>query len=83
MVEPGEHVSETLRKEFTEEALAKLDMPAEKRKMIADRVAYLFRNGVEVSLPLPFVLPTILCSLLKSRNFIQLIFTCKIAKLNK
>ena len=49
MVEPGEHVSETLQKEFTEEALAKLDMSEEKRKQVSERVAYLFRNGVEVS----------------------------------
>lgn len=48
MVEPGEHVSETLRKEFTEEALAKLNMSEEKRKQISDRIAYLFKNGVEV-----------------------------------
>ena len=31
MVEPGDNVSNTLRKEFTEEALAKLNMPSEKR----------------------------------------------------
>jgi len=48
MVEPGEHVSETLRKEFTEEALAKLEMSEAKKRQIAERVAYLFRNGVEV-----------------------------------
>ena len=48
-MEPGEHVSETLRKEFTEEALAKLNMSEDKRKQISERVAYIFRNGVEVS----------------------------------
>ena len=48
MVEPGEHVSETLRKEFSEEALAKLNMSAEQCQQISDRLKYLFRNGVEV-----------------------------------
>ena len=49
MVEPGEQVSETLRKEFTEEALAKLEMNEDKRKQISEKIAFLFRNGVEVS----------------------------------
>lgn len=48
MVEPGDNVSNTLRKEFTEEALAKLNMPPEKRNFIADRINRLFQNGVEV-----------------------------------
>jgi len=48
MVEPGENVSETLRKEFTEEALAKLEMRKEKRDQLSRRINQLFANGVEV-----------------------------------
>eukprot|EP00111_Clytia_hemisphaerica_P020922 TCONS_00061696-protein len=48
MVEPGENVSETLRKEFTEEALAKLDMEKRKRDQLSARIDHLFSNGVEV-----------------------------------
>lgn len=48
MVEPGQNVSETLRKEFTEEALAKLDMTEDKRAQLANRINHLFRNGKDV-----------------------------------
>ena len=48
MVEPGENVSETLRKEFTEEALAKLAMEKEQRDELSARIDMLFSNGVEV-----------------------------------
>ena len=48
MVEPGENVSETLRKEFTEEALAKLEMHKGKRDELSRRINQLFANGVEV-----------------------------------
>ena len=48
MVEPGENVSETLQKEFTEEALAKLDMEKHQRDRLSARINELFSNGVEV-----------------------------------
>nr|XP_047136370.1 transient receptor potential cation channel subfamily M member-like 2 [Hydra vulgaris] len=48
MVEPGEKISETLRKEFAEEALAKLEMSEDKQKEISDKITFLFRNGIEV-----------------------------------
>ena len=62
MVEPGDNVSNTLRKEFTEEALAKLNMPSEKRNFIADRINHLFQNGVEVMSYLIFIFSKIILS---------------------
>ena len=48
MVEAGQVISQTLKREFSEEALAKLDMSEEKRKEIATKIDLLFHNGVEV-----------------------------------
>ena len=49
MVEPGEQISRTLKKEFMEEALAGLDMLPEERKELKAQVDALFREGTEVS----------------------------------
>ena len=48
MVDTDERVSETLRREFSEEAFAKLDMPEEKKKKIIKRIDNLFQHGREV-----------------------------------
>lgn len=48
MVESNERVSETLRREFSEEALAKLDLPPEKRQAVAKKIEELFQHGTEV-----------------------------------
>jgi 8-oxo-dGTP pyrophosphatase MutT (NUDIX family) len=48
MVEPGDNVSMTLKKEFSEEALANLNMEEDQKRIVADRIAELFRNGREI-----------------------------------
>ena len=49
MVEPGEHISTTLKKEFMEEALTGLDMKDDEREELKRQVDGLFQEGVEVS----------------------------------
>ena len=49
MVEPGQVVTQVLKAEFGEEAMAKLSVTAEEREKISRQVDRLFRNGVEVS----------------------------------
>ena len=48
MVDTDERVSETLRREFSEEAFDKLDMPEEKKKKIMKKIDDLFQHGTEV-----------------------------------
>ena len=48
MVEPGEQISTTLKKEFMEEALAGLDMKDDERKELKKQVDGLFQKGIEV-----------------------------------
>ncbi|XP_028404438.1 transient receptor potential cation channel subfamily M member 2-like isoform X2 [Dendronephthya gigantea] len=48
MVEPGQQISATLKKEFMEEALAGLDMDDEERKELKRQVDILFQGGTEV-----------------------------------
>jgi hypothetical protein len=48
MVEPGEQISTTLKKEFMEEALAGLDMNDEEREELKRQVDGLFQEGIEV-----------------------------------
>ena len=48
MVEPGEQISATLKKEFMEEALAGLDMRPEEREKLKRQVDGLFLEGTEV-----------------------------------
>ena len=48
MVEPGQQISTTLKKEFMEEALSGLDMNDEERKELKRQVDILFQGGTEV-----------------------------------
>ena len=48
MVDPGENVSATLKREFGEESLGALDMPAEKRAEVEKKLDQLFKGGEEV-----------------------------------
>ena len=49
MVEPGGVVSETLKREFGEEALGSLDKSAEEIAVIQKKIEELFQHGVEVN----------------------------------
>lgn len=49
MVEPGMAVTQTLKAEFGEEALAKIDASPEERERIGKQIDRLFQNGDEVS----------------------------------
>ena len=49
MVEPGEQISSTLKKEFMEEALAGLDMDETEREELKRQVDALFQLGIEVN----------------------------------
>ena len=49
MVESNERISETLRREFSEEAFAKLDLPEERRQAIVRKIDDLFKHGTEVN----------------------------------
>ncbi len=49
MVDNNERISETLKREFSEEALAKLDLAPERRRVMAERIEELFKQGTEVS----------------------------------
>ena len=48
MVEPGQVVTQALKAEFGEEAMAKLNVTEEERERISRQVDKLFNNGVEV-----------------------------------
>ena len=50
MVNPGQMVSQTLKAEFGEEAMAKLDASPEERQRIAKEVDHLFHTGTEVKI---------------------------------
>lgn len=48
MVDPGEVVTSTLKREFLEEALNSLEMNSEKRKKIEDEMQAFFESGIAV-----------------------------------
>ncbi|CAH0564146.1 unnamed protein product [Brassicogethes aeneus] len=48
MVDPGEKVSETLKREFLEEAMNSLEATEEQRKVDSEIVENFFKNGVEI-----------------------------------
>ncbi|XP_033100603.1 transient receptor potential cation channel subfamily M member-like 2 [Anneissia japonica] len=48
MVEPGQVVSETLRREFSEEALGQMTKCAEEKATMAENIEKLFANGIEI-----------------------------------
>ena len=48
MVEPGQVVTQALKAEFGEEAMAKLNVTDEEREKISRLIDKLFNNGVEV-----------------------------------
>lgn len=48
MVDPGEKVSVTLKREFGEEAMDSIKCSPEQKKTIAKAIDNLFANGVEV-----------------------------------
>ena len=49
MVEPGDTVSATLKKEFGEEAMNSLEASEDEKKVIKEHVDNLFSKGVQVS----------------------------------
>ena len=49
MVDPGEKVSVTLKREFSEEALNTLSASPEKKKEIEHAITHLFTRGTEVT----------------------------------
>ena len=49
MVDPGEKVNTTLRREFSEEAMNSLQSSREQKKQIEENIANLFSKGEEVS----------------------------------
>lgn len=48
MVEPGDTVSATLKKEFGEEAMNSLEATEEEKKKLEEHIDTLFHNGEEV-----------------------------------
>ena len=48
MVEPGQVVTQALKAEFGEEAMAKLNVTAGERERISRQIDRLFHNGQEV-----------------------------------
>ena len=50
MVDPGEKISATLRREFSEEALGSLDMNPENQLVLRDKIKELFKHGTLVCL---------------------------------
>lgn len=50
MVEPGQVVTQALKAEFGEEAMAKLNVSDDEREKISRLIDHLFNNGVEVTL---------------------------------
>ena len=49
MVEPGQVVTQVLKAEFGEEAMAKLSVTNAEREKISRQIDRLFHNGVEVT----------------------------------
>lgn len=49
MVDPGEKVSVTLKREFGEEALNTLEMPEKEKHELEEKIVELFKKGTEVS----------------------------------
>ena len=49
MVEPGDTVSATLKKEFGEEAMNSLEATTEEKKRIEEQISKLFSHGEKVS----------------------------------
>ena len=49
MVEPGDTVSLTLKKEFSEEAMNILEASDEQKKTIKSKIDEMFKNGVQVN----------------------------------
>ena len=49
MVEPGQVVTQALKAEFGEEAMAKLNFTEDERERISRQIDKLFNNGVEVN----------------------------------
>lgn len=49
MVEPGQVVTQVLKAEFGEEAMAKLSVTDTEREKISRQIDRLFHNGVEVT----------------------------------
>ena len=49
MVEPGQLVTQALKAEFGEEAMAKLNMSPNEREEVSKQIEKLFQNGEEVS----------------------------------
>jgi len=56
MVEPGQVVTQALKAEFGEEAMAKLNVSDDEREKISRLIDHLFNNGVEVTLFYYFVI---------------------------
>ena len=54
MVEPGDTVSGTLKKEFGEEAMNSLEASPEQKKRIEEQINQLFSQGQEVG-SIPYV----------------------------
>ncbi len=48
MVDPGDTVSITLKKEFGEEAMNSLEATDEEKKQIKSKIDEMFKNGVQV-----------------------------------
>lgn len=48
MVEPGDTVSATLKKEFGEEAMNSMEAPEAEKKVIKEHIDHLFNSGVQV-----------------------------------
>ena len=49
MVDPGEVITTTLKREFAEEALNALSVSNEQKSKIQQAIDIVFKNGVEVS----------------------------------
>lgn len=56
MVDPGEKVTSTLRREFAEEALNGLEMAPTEIERIRERLDALFAHGQEVQISTYFIL---------------------------
>ena len=48
MVDAGEDVSLTLKREFSEEALSALDLPEDKKRAVESKLGELFHHGDKV-----------------------------------
>ena len=56
MVDAGENVSVTLKREFSEEALNALEASPEERKRIETSITDLFSKGTEVKILMLFII---------------------------